>query len=93
VESLAKVVRVNHNVQVKRVTSTQARKEFADIIERAFHYREVTVVRHYDRDFVAIVPADSVDIAEIESGARKGQHSAGPAKKIQKRSSSDRQET
>ena len=56
---------------LKRVTASEARKILADIIEDAHFGRQVTFLTHYGEDRAAVVPADCVDVAEIESGKRK----------------------
>lgn len=65
---------------VKRIASTAARKNLAEIIDEAYFKRQVTVLTHYGEDRAAIVPADAVDIAAIEAGKRKAAQSVPKSK-------------
>ncbi len=45
---------------VRRLTISEARKDFADTLHRAFYGREVTIVTRRGKDFAAVVPMDRV---------------------------------
>jgi prevent-host-death family protein len=47
-------------MMVRRLTISEARKDFADTLHRAFYGREVTIVTKRGKDIAAVVPMDRV---------------------------------
>ena len=57
----------------RRLTTSAARKDFADIVNRAFYGHEVTVVTKHGKDLAAVVPIDHIRIEEIPASKKRPQ--------------------
>jgi prevent-host-death family protein len=55
---------------VRRLTISEARKDFADTLHRAFYGREVTVVTRRGKDIAAVVPMDHL-VSESSTPPKK----------------------
>jgi prevent-host-death family protein len=44
----------------RRIAASAARREFADIVNRACYSREITFLTRHGKDVAAVVPADTV---------------------------------
>jgi hypothetical protein len=70
------VIQSTPEATVKRIAATEARKILAEIIEDVHFNSQVIFLTHYGEDRAAVVPADSVDVSEIEGGKRKSVQSS-----------------
>jgi prevent-host-death family protein len=55
---------------MRRLTISAARKDFTDVVNRAFYSKEIAVVTRHGKDLAAIVPMEQV-AAENEIPPRK----------------------
>jgi prevent-host-death family protein len=57
----------------RRLTTSAARKDFADIVNRAFYGHEVTVVTKHGKDLAAVVPIDHIHLEEMPASKKRPQ--------------------
>jgi prevent-host-death family protein len=55
---------------IRRLTIVDARKEFADLVNRARYGKETTVVTKHGKDMAAVVPMERLQ-APIDPGTKK----------------------
>ncbi len=48
---------------MRRLLSSEARKDFSDVVHRAYYAKEVTVITKRGRDLAAVVPMTMVQAA------------------------------
>jgi len=60
-------------IMARRLTISAARKDFTDIVNRAFYGQEVTVVTKHGKDLAAVVPMNSLSQEEAPPPKKRPQ--------------------
>jgi prevent-host-death family protein len=61
---------------MRRISSSEARKDFSDIVSRAYYKEEITVITKQGRDIAAVVPMNIVEGSQRAQVPKKPTHSA-----------------
>jgi prevent-host-death family protein len=56
---------------MRRISSTEARKDFSDIVNRAHYKEEITVITKQGRDLAAVVPMRIVETSQDSQPEKK----------------------
>jgi prevent-host-death family protein len=64
---------------MRRLLSSEARKDFSDVVHRAYYAKEITVITKRGRDLAAVVPMSMVQAAARSEARVKSPKPPRPA--------------